>query len=68
MDGICPAGIPTNFNVSSKEVYKAIEEPLAMILQGAKDVLEVTPPELASDIGERGIVLTGGGALLKGYG
>jgi rod shape-determining protein MreB len=47
-------------------VVEAIAEPLATIVQAAKAVLEKTPPELASDIIDRGVVLSGGGALLRG--
>lgn len=47
-------------------MVEAIEEPLATIVGAAKSVLEKTPPELASDIIDRGIVLTGGGAMLRG--
>lgn len=59
-------GLPRTITVTTSEVVEAIEEPLATIVGAAKSVLEKTPPELASDIIDRGIVLTGGGALLRG--
>lgn len=58
-------GIPHSFTIKNQEIIEALQEPLSMIVQGAKNVLEKTPPEIASDIGERGIVLTGGGALMR---
>jgi len=60
------SGLPKNIVVSSEEVREALEEPVASIIEGIKAVLEVTPPELASDISDRGIVLTGGGSLIYG--
>jgi rod shape-determining protein MreB len=59
-------GLPRTITVSTGEVAEAIAEPLSEIAQVAKAVLERTPPELASDIIDRGIMLTGGGALLRG--
>lgn len=59
-------GLPRTITVSTGEVVEAIAEPLAEIARVAKSVLERTPPELASDIIDRGIMLTGGGALLRG--
>jgi rod shape-determining protein MreB len=59
-------GLPRTITITTSEVVEAIEEPLAAIVGAAKAVLEKTPPELASDIIDRGIVLTGGGALLRG--
>jgi rod shape-determining protein MreB len=59
-------GLPRTITVTTSEVVEAIEEPLSMIVGAAKSVLEKTPPELASDIIDRGILLTGGGALLRG--
>ena len=59
-------GLPRTITVTTSEVVEAIHEPLASIVNAAKSVLEKTPPELASDIIDRGIVLTGGGALLRG--
>ena len=52
--------------ITSDEVQKATAESMMMIVQQAKDVLEQTPPELSADIIDRGIILTGGGALLDG--
>ena len=57
-------GIPTIVEINSEEVREAIMEPVNVIIATIKNVLENTPPELAGDIVERGIVLTGGGALL----
>ena len=59
-------GLPRTLVLNSVEIRKAIQEPLDAILESVKEVLEKTPPELASDIVERGIVLTGGGSLLRG--
>lgn len=59
-------GVPTSFVITSAEIFEALGEILGIIVQSAKNVLEKTPPELTSDIGERGLVLTGGGALMKG--
>lgn len=59
-------GLPRTITVTTSEVVEAIEEPLSTIVGAAKSVLEKTPPELASDIIDRGIVLTGGGAMLRG--
>ena len=58
-------GIPKNITVTSNEIYDAMKEPLNNIILAVKKALDETPPELSSDIAERGIVLTGGGALLK---
>ena len=58
-------GVPKSFTLSSDEILEALQEPLAGIVQAVKRVLEQSPPELASDIAETGIVLTGGGALLR---
>ncbi|MCV2402905.1 rod shape-determining protein [Marinomonas sp. C2222] len=58
-------GIPRSFTLSSSEILEALQEPLAQIVQGIKAVLEQSPPELAADIGETGLMLTGGGALLR---
>src|SRR3990167_4100060 len=58
-------GIPRSFNLNSNEVLEALQEPLAGIVCAVRAALEQTPPELASDIAERGMVLTGGGALLR---
>ena len=59
-------GIPQNIQITSEEVRIAIAEQVDSIVQGVRIALEQTPPELAADIVDRGIVLTGGGALLKG--
>ncbi len=59
-------GIPQNVTITSEEVRKAISEQVDSIVQAVRYALEQTPPELAADIVDRGIVLTGGGALLKG--
>jgi len=58
-------GIPKTITISSKEVQEALKEPVDLIVQAIKQVLESTPPELAADLVDRGITLTGGGALLK---
>ena len=58
-------GVPKTITVNSKEIQEAIKEPIDLILQAIKQVLEETPPELAADMVERGIYLSGGGALLK---
>jgi len=59
------AGLPRTITVKSTEVREAIAEPLAAIVSAVKSVLEQTPPELASDVIDKGMVLTGGGALLR---
>ncbi len=59
-------GLPKTIQVSSTEIQKALKETVDQILDGIKICLEKTPPELASDIMDRGIVMAGGGALLKG--
>ena len=60
------SGLPKTINLTSGEVTEAIAESLATIVGVVKSVLEKTPPELASDVIDRGIVMTGGGALLRG--
>lgn len=60
------AGLPKTVQVTSEEIREALSEPVSAIVEKVKRVLEKTPPELAADIIERGIVLTGGGALLRG--
>ncbi len=62
------SGLPRTATITSEEIREAIQESLAGIIDGIKSVLEKTPPELAADIIESGIVLTGGGAILKGFG
>jgi rod shape-determining protein MreB len=59
-------GIPRSFTISSNEVLEALTDPLNQIVTAVKLTLERTPPELGADITERGFVLTGGGALLRG--
>ncbi|GAB4061512.1 rod shape-determining protein [Uliginosibacterium sediminicola] len=58
-------GIPRSFTISSNEILEALTEPLNAIVSAVKNALEKTPPELGADIAERGMVLTGGGALLR---
>ncbi|MCK9530142.1 MAG: rod shape-determining protein [Hydrogenophaga sp.] len=58
-------GIPRSFTLNSNEILEALQEPLSGIVSAVKTALEQTPPELAADIAERGMVLTGGGALLR---
>lgn len=60
------AGLPKTVEVTSEEIRAALSEPVSMIVDRVKSVLETTPPELSSDIIERGMMLTGGGALLRG--
>lgn len=59
-------GLPRTIEVSSDQIMKAIEEPISQIVDVIKMALEKTPPELSSDVMERGIILTGGGALIRG--
>jgi len=58
-------GIPRSFTMNSNEILEALQEPLQAIVRAVKTALEQTPPELGADVAEHGIVLTGGGALLK---
>ena len=58
-------GIPRSFTLNSNEILEALQEPLAGITGAVKTALEKTPPELGSDVAERGMVVTGGGALLR---
>lgn len=58
-------GVPRSFTLNSNEILEALQEPLSGIVGAVRAALEQAPPELASDIAERGMVLTGGGALLK---
>jgi rod shape-determining protein MreB len=60
------AGIPKTLKLTSEEIREALSEPITQIVEGLKTALEHTPPELAADIVDRGIVMTGGGSLLKG--
>jgi len=59
-------GLPKTVHVSSEETEEALREPTTQIVDAIHSVLEKTPPELAADIADRGIVLTGGGSLLRG--
>ncbi|MFN3568090.1 MAG: rod shape-determining protein [Caldimicrobium sp.] len=59
------SGIPKTITITSKEIQEAIKEPVDAILRAIKEILEIAPPELAADLVDRGITLTGGGALLK---
>jgi rod shape-determining protein MreB len=58
-------GVPRSFTLNSNEILEALQEPLSGIVDAVKKALEQTPPELGADVAERGIVLTGGGALLR---
>lgn len=58
-------GVPRSFVLTSDEILQALSDPLQIIVQGVKSALEQSPPELAADIAESGVVLTGGGALLR---
>lgn len=58
-------GVPRSFTLNGDEILEALQEPLSSIVQAVKSALEQSPPELASDIAESGLVLTGGGALLR---
>jgi rod shape-determining protein MreB len=59
-------GLPKNITITASEVMEALRDPIYAIVDSIKITLEKTPPELAADIMDRGIMLTGGGALLKG--
>lgn len=59
-------GLPRTIEIHSDEIEQALRESVGMIVQAAKDVLEKTPPELSADIIDRGVIITGGGALLHG--
>ncbi|WP_413364779.1 rod shape-determining protein [Lysinibacillus sp. 3P01SB] len=59
-------GLPRTIPINSKEIEQALRESVELIIQSAKNVLEKTPPELSADIIDRGVILTGGGALLHG--
>ncbi len=58
-------GVPRSFTLNSDEILESLQDPLSSIVQAVKTALEQSPPELAADIAESGIVLTGGGALLR---
>ena len=59
-------GLPDQVEITSEEIREALEEPVSLIVDGVKSILEKTPPELAADIIEKGIIMTGGGSLLYG--
>jgi len=60
------SGLPKTITVTSTEIMEALEEPISTVVEAVHSVLEKTPPELAADIGDRGIVMTGGGSLIYG--
>ena len=60
------SGLPRTVEITSKEIQEALEEPVDAICEAVHSVLERTPPELAADVGETGIIITGGGAYLRG--
>lgn len=60
------SGLPKTVRITSQEVYKALSEPISAIVEAIKATLEKTPPELAADIMDKGIVMAGGGSLLQG--
>ncbi len=60
------SGLPRNVVITAEEVREALSEPIKIVVDAVKETLENTPPELSADIVEKGIILTGGGALLKG--
>ena len=60
------SGLPKTIVISAEEIRRALEEPVNQIIDAVKDTLDMTPPELAADVMDRGIVLTGGGGLLRG--
>ena len=59
-------GIPETFILKSSQIYEAMKDPLSGMVRAIRTALEQSPLELAADIAERGIVLTGGGALMRG--
>jgi rod shape-determining protein MreB len=60
------SGIPKTVRVHSSEIREAVQEPIQQIVDAVRRALEITPPELASDIVDRGIIMTGGGSLIRG--
>ncbi|MFR7755113.1 MAG: rod shape-determining protein, partial [Bacteroidales bacterium] len=60
------SGLPRTVRIESEDVREALEEPIAKMIQAVKDTLDETPPDLASDLMEYGITLTGGGGMLRG--
>lgn len=61
-------GLPTTIEVNSNEMYEALNDAVEQIISATRNLLEKTPPELAADISDDGIIMTGGGAMLKGLG
>ncbi|SHG92628.1 rod shape-determining protein MreB [Thermosyntropha lipolytica DSM 11003] len=60
------SGLPKTITITAEQTWEALQEPVEAVIEGVKKVLEITPPELAADIVNNGIVMTGGGALLDG--
>src|SRR5690625_2711785 len=60
------SGLPRTITIQSDEIEEAVHETVNLIVQAAKSVLERTPPELSADIIDRGVILTGGGAMIHG--
>lgn len=60
------SGLPKTVEITSEQSWQALQEPVEAVIEGVKNVLEITPPELAADIVNNGIVMTGGGSLLDG--
>ncbi len=60
------SGLPKTVTVQAHEMCEALQEPIEAIIAATKQVLEKTPPELAADILDKGVILTGGGALVDG--
>ncbi|MCX7711985.1 MAG: rod shape-determining protein [Clostridia bacterium] len=60
------SGLPKTITITSSEIMEALEEPISSVVEAVHSVLERTPPELAADISDRGIVMTGGGSLIYG--
>lgn len=60
------SGLPKTITITAEQTWEALQEPIEAVIEGVKKVLEITPPELAADIVNNGIVMTGGGALLDG--
>ena len=60
-------GVPKTVMINSDEVREAMQEPIMQIIDAVRDALESTPPELSADIVDKGIVLAGGGALLRNF-
>ncbi|TNF46602.1 rod shape-determining protein, partial [bacterium] len=59
-------GVPKTLEINNKEIFEALEEPVAQIVEAIRNALERTPPELAADIVDKGIVMAGGGSMLTG--